>query len=124
MSTQPVFNAPSSKRFPGVELFLISGVTAVALDHAGANSSSTNQFLKGQAMSNDGKNGLQKKPGSDSEAAPLAPEHKPFEKTVDQAIQNHLGRKLKATYDDLVQQPVPDKFRQLLDELERQETKQ
>jgi hypothetical protein len=49
---------------------------------------------------------------------------KPNINTVDQAIQHHLGRKLKATYDDLVGQPVPDKFHQLLDELERQETEQ
>jgi Anti-sigma factor NepR len=43
---------------------------------------------------------------------------------VDEAIQKHLGRKLKASYDELVRQPVPDKFRQLLEELERQEKKQ
>ena len=43
---------------------------------------------------------------------------------LDQAIQKHLGRKLQATYNDLVNQPVPDKFRQLLDELERQEKQQ
>ena len=45
------------------------------------------------------------------------------EPTVDQGIQRHLGRKLKASYDDLIKQPVPDKFRQLLDDLERQEKK-
>lgn len=43
---------------------------------------------------------------------------------IDQRIQNHLGRKLKEAYDDLVQQPVPDKFHKLLEELERQEKKQ
>ncbi len=43
---------------------------------------------------------------------------------LDEAIQKHLGLKLQATYNDLVNQPVPDKFRQLLDELERQEKKQ
>ena len=47
----------------------------------------------------------------------------PDEPTVDQAIQRHLGRKLKASYDDLIKQPVPDKFRQLLEDLERKETK-
>ncbi len=45
------------------------------------------------------------------------------EAAVDQEVRNHLGRKLKESYDDLVRQPVPDKFRQLLDELERQEKK-
>lgn len=43
---------------------------------------------------------------------------------IDQRIQNHLGRKLKEAYDDLVRQPVPDKFKKLLEELERQEKKQ
>jgi Anti-sigma factor NepR len=42
---------------------------------------------------------------------------------IDKDIRNHLGRKLKASYDELVRQPVPDKFRQLLEELERQEKK-
>ena len=48
----------------------------------------------------------------------------PDQPAVDQAIQRHLGRKLKASYDELIKQPVPDKFRQLLEELERKETKQ
>lgn len=39
-------------------------------------------------------------------------------------IQGHLGRKLKASYDELVRQPVPNKFRELLEELERKEKKQ
>jgi hypothetical protein len=43
---------------------------------------------------------------------------------VGQEIQDHLGSKLKATYDDLVSQPVPDKFKQLLDELARREKQQ
>jgi len=42
---------------------------------------------------------------------------------IDKDIRNHLGRKLRASYDELVRQPVPDRFRQLLDELERQEKK-
>ena len=42
---------------------------------------------------------------------------------IGQDIQSHLGRKLKASYEDLVRQPVPDKFRQLLEELERREKK-
>lgn len=46
------------------------------------------------------------------------------EPTVDHAIQNHLGRKLKEVYDDLVNQPVPERFRELLQQLERKENKQ
>ena len=45
------------------------------------------------------------------------------ESAVDNDIQLHLGQKLKDTYDDLIKQPVPDKFRQLLEDLERQEKK-
>jgi Anti-sigma factor NepR len=37
---------------------------------------------------------------------------------IDAPIQRHLGQKLKDSYEDLVNQPVPDRFRQLLDELE------
>ena len=44
--------------------------------------------------------------------------------TIDQRIQSHLGRKLKEAYDELVRQPVPDKFHKLLEELERLEKKQ
>jgi Anti-sigma factor NepR len=76
-------------------------------------------------MNKDCKTGLDGKPIAASDAAhgTTEPEvdHEPM---LDQAIQQHLGRKLQATYNDLVSQPVPDKFRQLLDELERQEKKQ
>lgn len=57
----------------------------------------------------------------DRDDAAQLTDHEP---RLDIAIQKHLGRKLQATYSDLVNQPVPDKFRQLLDELERQEKKQ
>jgi hypothetical protein len=40
---------------------------------------------------------------------------------VGRDIQSHLGRTLKASYEDMVRQPVPDKFHQLLKELERRE---
>jgi hypothetical protein len=35
-------------------------------------------------------------------------------------VQAHLGRQLRAVYDDMASQPVPDRFIQLLDALERQ----
>ena len=75
-------------------------------------------------MSRDAKNGLK---GDPLNAAALpavqGPDHS-SDNTVDQSVRNHLGRKLRATYDDLVQQAVPNKFLQLLDELERKEKKQ
>ena len=61
--------------------------------------------------------------GDDTMATINALNGPPDEPTIDQAIQRHLGRKLKASYDDLIKQPVPDKFRQLLEDLERKETK-
>ena len=36
-------------------------------------------------------------------------------------ISNQIGRKLRAMFDDVVAEPVPEKFRRLLDELERKD---
>jgi Anti-sigma factor NepR len=43
------------------------------------------------------------------------------EPILGQDIQSHLGRTLKASYQEMIRQPVPDKFHQLLKELERRE---
>jgi hypothetical protein len=37
---------------------------------------------------------------------------------LDRAIQSRIGDQLRAMYDDLMQQPVPDKLRDLLSRLE------
>ncbi|WP_210186208.1 NepR family anti-sigma factor [Hyphomicrobium sp. CS1GBMeth3] len=42
--------------------------------------------------------------------------------TIDEAIQGALGRKLRETYEQVVREQVPDKFRQLLDQLKNSET--
>ncbi|NJO35702.1 MAG: hypothetical protein HC869_24105 [Rhodospirillales bacterium] len=42
---------------------------------------------------------------------------------VDATIRMHLGRKLKTAYQTLVEEPVPDKFLKLLEELRRKENK-
>jgi Anti-sigma factor NepR len=42
---------------------------------------------------------------------------------IDAKIRTHLGRKLKSAYQALVDEPVPDKFVELLDELRRKEGK-
>ena len=34
-------------------------------------------------------------------------------------VQSHIGRQLRAIYDGVVAQPVPDRFLELLNELER-----
>jgi Anti-sigma factor NepR len=38
---------------------------------------------------------------------------------LDRTIQTRIGDQLRAMYDDLVQQPVPDRFADLLARLER-----
>jgi hypothetical protein len=40
---------------------------------------------------------------------------------LDESAQQLIGQHLKAVYDEIVQQPVPDQFLRLLDELERKE---
>jgi hypothetical protein len=37
---------------------------------------------------------------------------------LDRVTQSRIGDQLRAMYDDLVQQPVPDRFRDLLSQLE------
>lgn len=39
------------------------------------------------------------------------------------AIQGHLGRQLRAAYGRLVNEPIPDKLTQLLDELAKKQVK-
>lgn len=37
-------------------------------------------------------------------------------------LQSHIGRQLRAVYDEIVNEPVPDRFLKLLEELELQRT--
>lgn len=34
-------------------------------------------------------------------------------------LQDQIGRQLRALYDDILSQPVPDRFRELMDRLDR-----
>ena len=38
-------------------------------------------------------------------------------------MHEHIGRQLKAMFDEVVTQPVPDKLRRLLEDLERKQSK-
>ncbi|KLK90049.1 hypothetical protein AA309_27900 [Microvirga vignae] len=38
---------------------------------------------------------------------------------LDSGSQKRIGDQLRAMYDELMQQPVPDRFRELLDQLDR-----
>lgn len=42
------------------------------------------------------------------------------EPVMDRAVQERIGTHLRAMYDDLMQQPVPDRFAELLGQLDRQ----
>jgi hypothetical protein len=43
------------------------------------------------------------------------------EPKLDRAVQSRIGDQLRAMYDDLMQQPVPDRFRDLLSQLEQKD---
>jgi hypothetical protein len=36
-------------------------------------------------------------------------------------VQDHIGRQLRAMYDTVLNQPVPDRFRELMDRLDERE---
>ena len=42
---------------------------------------------------------------------------------MDLRIQHEIGKHLRAHYDDLVNEPVPDKFMELLEKLEQSVTR-
>lgn len=42
--------------------------------------------------------------------------------SVQMQVQDHIGRQLRAVYDDLLSQPVPDRFLELLDQLDKGKT--
>jgi len=43
--------------------------------------------------------------------------------TIDPRIQNEIGKHLRAVYDDVINEPVPDKFMELLEKLEQSATR-
>ena len=43
------------------------------------------------------------------------------EPTLDRAIQSRIGDHLRAMYDDLMKQPIPDRFSELLGRLDKGE---
>ena len=57
-------------------------------------------------------------PASPSDFRPSA-RGKPGAPSLDRGTQSRIGDKLRAMYNDLMDQPVPDKFRALLDQLDQ-----
>jgi hypothetical protein len=39
-------------------------------------------------------------------------------------VQDHIGRQLRAMYDTVLNQPVPDRFRELMERLDQKEGKE
>ena len=39
--------------------------------------------------------------------------------SIDPKVQNEIGKHLRAIYDDVINEPVPDKFMELLEKLEQ-----
>ena len=64
----------------------------------------------------DTKNGARKKADMTGEDAPPEMTLQP---AVQPQIQDHIGRQLRAIYEDLLSQPVPDRFTELLARLDR-----
>ncbi len=58
----------------------------------------------------------------DLEGEPMEPTADPgADATLDPKLQDQIGRQLRAAFEEVVNQPVPDRFRQLLEELERKQ---
>ena len=72
---------------------------------------------------NSGDIGAQAKGKGDDETVTNNGETSEIEVKLDDAAQAAIGRQLRAVYSEIVQLPVPDRFLQLLDELERKEQK-
>jgi hypothetical protein len=51
-------------------------------------------------------------PGSSTATTASAPGLQP-------QVQDHIGRQLRALYDDVLSQPVPDRFKELMERLDR-----
>ena len=52
--------------------------------------------------------------------AHVSQSHGPSEPGLDRNVQARIGDNLRAMYDELLQQPVPDRFRDLLGQFEKQ----
>jgi hypothetical protein len=67
-------------------------------------------------------------PGKRKQAPPMISQQtgtittSPREATLETDLQAHIGRQLRAVYDEVVNEPVPDRFLRLLEELERKKS--
>lgn len=70
-------------------------------------------------------NTLMTKPKSPQEKAPKGPAKAGASAASDKAAQlsEHIGRELRSLFDGVVAEPVPDRFRELLEALEKKQSK-
>jgi hypothetical protein len=65
-------------------------------------------------------------PGSKSESASMDSDGEGVEEVspvrIDPRVQSEIGKQLRAIYDDVINEPVPAKFMELLEQLERSTT--
>ena len=54
----------------------------------------------------------------------LGSESLPTEPTLDRNVQARIGDNLRAMYDELLRQPVPDRFKELIGQLEHNREEQ
>jgi len=66
-----------------------------------------------------GPGGPPKKKGSEMQAGTEHAASKSTGPQIDSRIQHEIGKHLRAHYDNLVNEPVPDKFMELLQQLEQ-----
>jgi len=60
---------------------------------------------------------MSKKPVRDPQPDPSGSARPPSSAVVPQ-IQDHIGRQLRSIYNDVLSQPVPDRFRELMEKLD------
>ncbi len=62
------------------------------------------------------------RPDQMSKGHPVRDQNEDRGPEIDSELQAHIGRHLKASYDDILGQDVPDRFMELLQQLEARET--
>jgi hypothetical protein len=70
-----------------------------------------------------GAGGAPKKKGNKMQTGMELPPSDGTGPQMDSRIQHEIGKHLRAHYDDLVNEPVPDKFMELLEQLEQSVTR-
>ncbi len=67
---------------------------------------------------------MQKGKSSAARQSNLSHSHETPEPGLDRTVQARIGDNLRAMYDELLQQPVPDRFKDLLGQFEKQRNKE